>query len=109
MQEMMVRRRETVDSHAKIAMRALPERHIAKTLLRGDEMARRKFFDGKRSLKLTDRNSISRLIKMRAGAGTGEPGARTYLDRVAATMAFYGVGQREKDPALCLKSERPLT
>jgi hypothetical protein len=44
MEEMMVRCRETVESSAKIAMRALPKTRIAKTLLRNDEIARRKFF-----------------------------------------------------------------
>jgi hypothetical protein len=44
MDEMMVRCRGTVESSAKIAMRALPQPRIAKTLLRDDEIARRKFF-----------------------------------------------------------------
>jgi hypothetical protein len=44
MDEMMVRCHETVEGLAKIAMRALPETHIAKTLLRDDEIARRKSF-----------------------------------------------------------------
>jgi hypothetical protein len=31
------------------------------------------------------------------------------LDGVAAITAFYGALQREKEPALCSKSERPPT
>jgi hypothetical protein len=44
MEESMVRCRETVDSSAKIAMRALPEIRTATTLLRDDAIARRKSF-----------------------------------------------------------------
>jgi hypothetical protein len=41
---MMVRCRDAVESSAKIAMRALSKPLVAKTLLRDDEIARRKFF-----------------------------------------------------------------
>jgi hypothetical protein len=44
---MMVRCRETVETPAKIAIRALSKLHIATTLLRDDEIARRKFFRAK--------------------------------------------------------------
>ena len=43
----MVRCRETVETSAKIAMRALSKQCIATTLLRDDEIARRKFFRAK--------------------------------------------------------------
>ncbi|MBV9457921.1 MAG: hypothetical protein JO141_10460 [Bradyrhizobium sp.] len=106
MAEMMVRCREAVESSAKIAMRALPRPRIAKTLLRDDEIARRKSFGRQKSIKLTDRNSLLRLIKMRA-SNTGRANARISLDGVSAMAAFYGVTQGEKEPARCPKSMRP--
>jgi hypothetical protein len=89
-------------------MHELPKLPIAKALLREDETARRKSFPRQRSLKLTGRNSISRLTKMRAREELAVERTNS-LQSIAATTAFYGTVRREKEPAFCSKSERPPT
>src|SRR5689334_20695727 len=101
---MMVRCRETVETSGKIAMRALSKLHIATTLLRDHEIARRKFFRLEKSLKFTDRKLISRLTKMRSGAIFGDGTSEFRLTCLGNSDLLRRGVTREKTCTLCTKT-----
>jgi hypothetical protein len=87
-------------------MRALPKPRIAKALLRDDEIVRRKF-SASNTAKISRSKFDLAAHRDARKRKAGRPNARIFFDGVAAITAFYGVAQREKEPALCPKKRAP--